>query len=720
MGVLQGETVKPLIALLILCGSALANTCASAGTGNWQDASKWSSCGGTYPQAGDTATIAAGHTITIPANETDTLGTAGGSSGVNVLTIAQNTGVLVINGTLHFDGDLMQQGTITMGPDSVMEFSSDVARVWHSDTNFGATAGNNNLIQTSGTSAAHPFTIRSTTGGTPVSVTANNRAANKMNMSFGTFLRVGSSTLNATQFAYGGGSSAVYQHTVTLTSVTFDTCGQVRWLNGAPSGAGWAFSDVHFVSSQPTNPLLLNAVAASTGTRTVDKTSFDKPPLIIGANSTYTRNVFMRGWSNTSHATNWAQFGEAAYGDGMGNFIRCDNTTNTGNIAGDIKGNYILIDSGNAAAVTGTVTSATSGSPSGTLVDNTKTWTLNQYQNSTSNSWFVLVTGGTGVGQARSILSNTTGGSLTTLYPWAVTPVAGSTYAIVKGLGNPHVINGINNLNGTAVSLSLNVIENTGVDNNGDLWSHVTKASTTYTIDGNLVIPNAARDSSVDVVSLDDAGGASPIPTVSLTHNTFWVGGQAGILVDDGTTTATGAVLLWRSNLTASDPALTNTYAIVGSGSSASGLGPYHIGSSLGGSTDAVDAANVTYNGRWGLKAGSELKGYNLNLTGTPDATGSVSANPQFYDDTRNFAVCTRRLGYSASLNNLTAISDGLTAIAADGSRVPLYIACVREGFAPTNTDYRFAAHDGTTIGAIPWSAPSFPPAMLQTSMIVW
>lgn len=76
-----------------------------------------------------------------------------------------------------------------------------------------------------------------------------------------------------------------------------------------------------------------------------------------------------------------------------------------------------------AALVTGTATGTQSAR---TLVDNTKTLPVNRYAN-----YMVRITGGTGIGQVRTILAN----NATTLFPtraWDVTPeAASSTYEIM-------------------------------------------------------------------------------------------------------------------------------------------------------------------------------------------------------------------------------------------------------------------------------------------------
>jgi hypothetical protein len=79
--------------------------------------------------------------------------------------------------------------------------------------------------------------------------------------------------------------------------------------------------------------------------------------------------------------------------------------------------------------VTGTVTSATST----TLTTSTASWTENQFVDC-----FIKLTGGTGSGQLRGILSGNTPTSLTVDRAWTVTPDATTTYTIYYSGTNPY------------------------------------------------------------------------------------------------------------------------------------------------------------------------------------------------------------------------------------------------------------------------------------------
>jgi len=65
-----------------------------------------------------------------------------------------------------------------------------------------------------------------------------------------------------------------------------------------------------------------------------------------------------------------------------------------------------------------------------TLTDAAKTWTVNAYTGMT-----VTITGGTGVGQVRTIASNTAT-ALTVTAVWAVNPDATSTYKVTRVVGS--------------------------------------------------------------------------------------------------------------------------------------------------------------------------------------------------------------------------------------------------------------------------------------------
>ena len=129
--------MKTFTSLFLISTAAFANACVSSASGNWNDSSKWTSCGGTVPGNGDTVTIAAGHTITVPSGYRAIVGVSdagglqqSGGGPVPALQCAAETGngILVVNGTLTYRGNVEQCTAVwTAGPDAILEHDSSLA-----------------------------------------------------------------------------------------------------------------------------------------------------------------------------------------------------------------------------------------------------------------------------------------------------------------------------------------------------------------------------------------------------------------------------------------------------------------------------------------------------------------------------------------------------------------------------------------------------------------
>lgn len=103
-----------LLILILLPNIAFGAAYTSTQSGNWNDSATWG--GGGFPAAGDTATIATTHTVTVTANAA--VGT-GGSTGTDELTII---GTLVVGAfTLTVDGDTqINNGTLQLNAGATM------------------------------------------------------------------------------------------------------------------------------------------------------------------------------------------------------------------------------------------------------------------------------------------------------------------------------------------------------------------------------------------------------------------------------------------------------------------------------------------------------------------------------------------------------------------------------------------------------------------------
>ncbi len=96
--------VRPLSVAALAAFSAapaLAATCTSAITGNWNTAATWSGCGSGVPAAGDTAIIANGHTVTANANTTVGAVTVNTGGTLNV-----DSSNWTVNGATNISGTL--------------------------------------------------------------------------------------------------------------------------------------------------------------------------------------------------------------------------------------------------------------------------------------------------------------------------------------------------------------------------------------------------------------------------------------------------------------------------------------------------------------------------------------------------------------------------------------------------------------------------------------
>jgi hypothetical protein len=110
------------------------------------------------------------------------------------------------------------------------------------------------------------------------------------------------------------------------------------------------------------------------------------------------------------------------------------------------------------------------------------------------------------------------------------------------------------------------------------------------------------------------------------------------------------------------------------------------------------------YNGRYHLNtvtSGDSSNGtpYSTGLTGVP-GTHDVTGDPQFAHPTRDL------LSWDASLGGAGTLSAALARVQADPTLVKSSLnPYIQAGFAPTNSAFHNAAHDGTDIGAVAYAS---------------
>lgn len=138
-----------------------------------------------------------------------------------------------------------------------------------------------------------------------------------------------------------------------------------------------------------------------------------------------------------------------------------------------------------------------------------------------------------------------------------------------------------------------------------------------------------------------------------------------------------------------------------------------YVAERIQGAVDGIiKPSGADYNCRHNLSAGNNGRGYHdranspgqdLWTTGNADGSDAsaagvdnnqIVADPQFYDSARNVAAWSVARGYGSGY------AAGVTALQADPSRVVDLINYIFEGYSPTNSTLRTAAHDGGCVGA--------------------
>lgn len=268
--------------------------------------------------------------------------------------------------------------------------------------------------------------------------------------------------------------------------------------------------------------------------------------------------------------------------------------------------------------------------------------------------------------------------------------VTNSYFNAVGVTNNPHNLQPLASAN---VTYSGNVFDNHSATNaveEGDCILDPLPGSTrTYTIEYNIVTPTANGRLGGSLCSLL---GNSNV-RINFNHNTGYITANNGasphagfFTVGETTNTATGQVLSCRSNIFSSNGSR-NAYLL----------------RNLAGTpnNDVVTAANLNYNVPFNMATGSEGRGYNTPVTGTPGAN-DLNVDPQFIDPTRNIATWDASLGGPGTQANAVAELKKRNSTGYNSAyTVAALIAYIKEGFRPTNSALENAGHDGITIGAM-------------------
>ena len=179
-------------------------------------------------------------------------------------------------------------------------------------------------------------------------------------------------------------------------------------------------------------------------------------------------------------------------------------------------------------------------------------------------------------------------------------------------------------------------------------------------------------------------------------HNTAFVKGQHGLEIGH----------LYTSIETPNRyPSVKSNLFIGGNaGLSTDGYKAFNVDGST--TTDLIPPASIVKNGSYGIKLTSgtagftnEAAGYASKFSSAPGGTDIDGVNPNFVNSAATLA--TWAISQGSTNTGTAAEADALTYIkAALGTKVAALIAYHAAAYAPTNTTYRGAAHDGGDIGA--------------------
>lgn len=734
----------------------------STQSGNWSNPTTWGNSG--PPTNGDTATVAANHTVTVDANTI--IGTSPSDTTTNVLTTTNGTsgagGVTIAPGiTLEVRGNVSHaRCRWEMGAGSTLKFNA--ANAGTPGTNYQFKFAGNALTRfvSNGTSGSR-VTITSDAGGGNASFTAPAGDAVNFECYYTTFTRLGTASLAS--ISIDGPTIAAYVEI--FYNCIWDGCGRVIWLYPTAQAAGYSFRDCVFRNGLHANFLItVGGGTRPTAAREFVRCTFEGIVQTQGNNTVYIDCYFDQGWIPNSGA----QIG----GGSTGCFYRLVNNSGY-NQQGDFTDCYFLFDfwTGQSPLTSGTAT----GGSTTTLVNSGAGWSVNQYQSNQSGGSFVVgITSGTGAGQFRTINSNTAT-TLNLLPTWRIAPDATSQYSIWSGVGNPHYINASpgalregTTTSGTTTTLtpasSLAAIDNwtgytcyfvsgtgagqsaviasnttsvltfatpvvtpadnttifdlrrtfrmsdtiyeyTGTNGDGDFWLHFDRHND-FLMEGCIALPNLSDDNSGAILTLFYAASADAQPeTVKIHHCTYFTGQQSLSLIEGWVSPALEQTLTeLRGCLAWSYSAITYPSGNTGPylcSTVPSSPNPGVLPQDLGLAPGGAD-----YNGTWGLNAGYAGKGYNINTSNAGAHDLPFNTNPEFVDPSRDFAGWAVMMG-SVSATVQGQIADGLSMLKANPvlARTSLN-PWIREGVRPTNELYRNSAHDGTQIGAVPMAAP--------------
>lgn len=637
----------------------------SVASGNWSAASTWTPSG--VPGNGDTATVAAAHTVaqdvSVVLGTSPTVASTAQLVLTNYGVITQSPGVrLTLRGDALLEGGTSpQKGKLNFAAGSGVAF----------DDTASASPGNNpyciaihngyNSINAglfgggiSGNRAYITSVPGSATGYVVNGVKGTVGRDTWIDVSYVDFSNLGAPGRPAIQFwlTNGDGKTGGGWYSFRLQHCSFNNCARVKSYTTASDLSSFTYSNVTHKNTNDTTPFDVNFVTAFTGgTRLLSGCVFDKQCFFNGIHHlTASGNVFQDTYTLASQAPVGALF--------SGNTIW--NQT-WGNAAGD-------------------------GSPSGQI----------------GAMWY-----------------------------WGMTLDHNYYCYDRPGYINPHFLDTATGTGTGATVFSSNVFEFTGADCNGDAImikpaASGNAAANTLTISRNIVIPCASGGQSC--VLITDFGGASnsascnySITMDSNTAQSQGVQAEGACNINENYDGLPNQYTSVRSNLFYNTVPLSGStvqYALFNES-------PLHTTPTIA-ATDEIPSSVLDYNGMWNMSAGTcTVAGGNVSTagyknfvfsSGAPGAHDVAVSNPNFVDASRNAAKWAASLGLAqtstAARTALAAMNDDIGAIA--GATPAALLAYVQSGFAPQVSALKGAGFGGVDIGAV---GVALPPALTVASI---
>jgi hypothetical protein len=320
------------------------NVASGAGTSPWYDAGTQTALNA-VPVSGDTVTVAAGHTVTVPDAYAAVCGDSPAGAGVVLqingnLTVGGGTsGSIRVKGSADMSGN-SQALTVLAGATYTIDGTGNVGQ------SYTVAVGYQSALLLAGTSGAARATITSdlSGGASPGSITPKTGGfrGGRIESAWGAFSNLGNSGANglATDFASFLGTVADWKCLFSDTTVA--NCGTFLFSSGAPAGSRMEITRTTFSGSLGTYSCEFNCVTpTSGGTLQVTNSSFDKMVSFDAQGGLSCTGNYLSNGYRTIGATTWLSF--------TGNFARIVSDNIGGQqypLAGDAVGNYWFGDAG--------------------------------------------------------------------------------------------------------------------------------------------------------------------------------------------------------------------------------------------------------------------------------------------------------------------------------------------------------------------------------------